>query len=109
MLTCCLCLSNFQVKILLFSFQFGLFSGPYISGTGVPITQWGNYKLSGMLDSSLNGSIWFDTSLIAMLTLDVLVLFDTSLIGIIILDGSLNGVISLDSSFIGCVLCRDCV
>jgi hypothetical protein len=38
------------------AFQFGLFSGPYINGTGVPVTQWGNYKLSGMLDSSLNGT-----------------------------------------------------
>jgi hypothetical protein len=38
------------------AFQFGLFSGPYISGTGVPVSQWGNYKLSGMLDSSLNGT-----------------------------------------------------
>ena len=38
------------------AFQFGLFSGPYINGTGVPVTQWGNYKLSGMLDSTLNGT-----------------------------------------------------
>ena len=38
------------------AFQFGLYSGPYNSGTGVPASQWGNYKLSGMLDSSLNGT-----------------------------------------------------
>ena len=29
---------------------------PYNTGTGVPVAQWGNYKLSGMLDSSLNGT-----------------------------------------------------
>ena len=39
------------------AFQFGLFSGPYINGTGVPVTQWGNYHLSGMLDSTLNGTV----------------------------------------------------
>ena len=38
------------------AFQFGLYSGPYNVGTGVPVSQWGNYKLSGMLDSSLNGT-----------------------------------------------------
>ena len=38
------------------AFQFGLYSGPYNTGTGVPVAQWGNYKLSGMLDSSLNGT-----------------------------------------------------
>ena len=39
------------------AFQFGLFSGPYINGTGVPVSQWGNYHLSGMLDSTLNGTV----------------------------------------------------
>ena len=39
------------------AFQFGLYSGPYNSGTGVPVTQWGNYHLSGMLDSTLNGTV----------------------------------------------------
>ena len=38
------------------AFQFGLYSGPYNVGTGVPVSQWGNYKLSGMLDSTLNGT-----------------------------------------------------
>ena len=38
------------------AFQFGLYSGPFNVGTGVPVSQWGNYKLSGMLDSSLNGT-----------------------------------------------------
>ena len=39
------------------AFQFGIFSGPYINGTGVPVSQWGNYHLSGMLDSTLNGTV----------------------------------------------------
>ena len=39
------------------AFQFGLYSGPYNVGTGVPVSQWGNYHLSGMLDSTLNGTV----------------------------------------------------
>ena len=39
------------------AFQFGLYSGPYNVGTGVPVSQWGNYNLSGMLDSTLNGTV----------------------------------------------------
>ena len=39
------------------AFQFGLYSGPYNVGTGVPVAQWGNYHLSGMLDSTLNGTV----------------------------------------------------
>ena len=39
------------------AFQFGLYSGPFNTGTGVPVAQWGNYHLSGMLDSTLNGTV----------------------------------------------------
>ena len=40
------------------AFQFGnIYQGPYNNGTGVPVAQWGNFHLTGMLDSTLNGTV----------------------------------------------------
>ena len=55
MLTCCLCLSNFQVKILLFSFQFGLFYKSHSFCRNQIIWHWAPLCLLGFGHSTITG------------------------------------------------------